>query len=448
MKDTGKVVTTLAGLTAAAYLISQIKTEEEEVILENFINGGGAFTSFYEQQIVQDTKDGTNVFQIRPQDIFENGGTSVEQRFTNAANKNANQPLTGHLKEKQFFAPAHFGNSSALSALSAGPTNVGPNIQAAGRQQATSFGNAGVSAATQLSALNGSETNQAIGAVVNLDAARANKKQVKATELFKPKDSNLAEATSPKNLDLPYLVSENNNPSTENCNPGKVYGGQNLMKQNFTFPEGKEKLLPQGGVNTNSLPIGELSASQFAEEFGEVPGFVPGYMGGANTVAVNTMMYSTLSRAQCPGTRDLIRGDVVPCVAAGIVQVPAASQAPSTVLSTGAMFAMFGQPGEQQAGPAGNNPANTVAQFVSSQSGGLNAAWSGYDGGSQSISGGNSQNTQTFNEPAQRAMLKAVNLLDNASTLGAGRQTGMGGNPAEPTVYTISNSRGPGGTGL
>ena len=76
MKDTGKVVTTLAGLTAAAYLISQIKTEEEEVILENFINGGGAFTSFYEQQIVQDTKDGTNVFQIRPQDIFENGGCS------------------------------------------------------------------------------------------------------------------------------------------------------------------------------------------------------------------------------------------------------------------------------------------------------------------------------------------------------------------------------------
>jgi len=105
------------------------------------------------------------------------------------------------------------------------------------------------------------------------------------------------------------------------------YGMSNLVGADFdalsaAHGGGKSSLLESSGTSyTSDLPVASMD--------------------GAVGASFNTdrLVYSTLSRAQCSGTRDLIRGDlpIQPC---GQYMQTAARAADT--LSTGAMAAMFG----------------------------------------------------------------------------------------------------------
>jgi len=121
-------------------------------------------------------------------------------------------------------------------------------------------------------------------------------------------------------------------PSTPTgCGPAGTiasgYGMSNLVGADFdalsaAHGGGKSSLLESSGTSyTSDLPVASMD--------------------GAVGASFNTdrLVYSTLSRAQCSGTRDLIRGDlpIQPC---GQYMQTAARAADT--LSTGAMAAMFG----------------------------------------------------------------------------------------------------------
>ena len=109
------------------------------------------------------------------------------------------------------------------------------------------------------------------------------------------------------------------------------YGMSNLVGADFdalSGPQGQSRssLLEGSGTSyTSELPVASMEGNVGAS---------------FNTTR---MVYSTLSRAQCPGTRDLIRGDL-PIQACGQYMQTAARAADT--LSTGAMAAMFGIDGQ------------------------------------------------------------------------------------------------------
>ena len=105
------------------------------------------------------------------------------------------------------------------------------------------------------------------------------------------------------------------------------YGMSNLVGADFDALSG-----PQGQPRSSML---EGSGTSYASELPVAS--MEGNVGASFNTA--RMVYSTLSRAQCSGTRDLIRGDlpITPC---GQYMQTAARAADT--LSTGAMAAMFG----------------------------------------------------------------------------------------------------------
>lgn len=145
--------------------------------------------------------------------------------------------------------------------------------------------------------------------------------------------------------------------SPAGCGPAGTiaagYGRSNLVGADFdalSGPNGqsKDSMLESSGTSfTSELPVASMD----------------GNVGAA--FMTDRMVYSTLQRARCPGTVDMIRGDlaITPCG-----QYMQTSARPADSLSTGAMAAMFGIGN-------GSGGANDTIRLVSmdAANGGLSA---------------------------------------------------------------------------
>ena len=334
--QSGKFLATAAGIAAGAYLLSQLKAEEEPVI-ENYINyriGGRA------ERVFRDPKTGSFVA-IRGNSKLDN--------------------LLSGCDDDTFFQPANY-QSTPGSATDSGrtvaggpPETVGARIQMqlASPQQrdkelkdfqqaVTSTdnvykGNTGLAAAG-IAIKEGAATDDGLPveyfATDGDQRPGSNIAQPARTTIAQPPSGNKTFEWDPTlgNLD-PVDMRAHNLPTAQttplDCGPQgtiREYSGQRLMASNFEYPAGKKAILQPAMSLTDTLPVGNMS--------------VPGPDGNPMNIQIaDRLVYSTLTRARCPGTVDMIRGDL-PIPKGGQYSAPAGNAADT--LEAGAFAAMFG----------------------------------------------------------------------------------------------------------
>lgn len=327
--SSGKFLATAAGFAAAAFLLSKVSADEDQV-LENFIDYrmGPRTETFF--------RDPTT-------------GSAVSIR--------GGSPMANALDDCTFFTPRNF-QSTAGSATDSGktvtggpPSTVGAriNMQLAKPQERAQelrdFQKAAASTNVYTEAAGKAAMGMPVreaqspatdgtveGYMAEGDPRRpganivSNQSHLKGGRATHPEFS---QATMLAGADKRAHELPTQQTAPQGCGPmGTVneYSGQRLMAANFEYPPGKSALLQPATSLTETLPVGNMS--------------IPGPDGAPMNVQIaDRLVYSTLTRARCPGTVDMIRGDL-PIPKGGQYSAPAGS--PADTLEAGAFAAMFG----------------------------------------------------------------------------------------------------------
>jgi hypothetical protein len=302
----GKILATVVGVAAAAILITQLasaKSEEEPQIVENWLN---VALGPVKNTTYTCAKTGKNM---------------------------AARDLTSHLPQSVFF-----GNSNLQPLTVIGATNV----------QADSIPNAGMN----VQYLANNPQNQASSAQVFNNFSQA----ASVVEGYHEDYSNRSGSAPPVQSCTSKLDRQLS--SSAGCGPqgtiANSYGKQqaNALGPDYSPYEGSS--LPASHFDAYEMPGGALNTLDSA---GNPQSF---YM-------TERLMYSTLNRARCPGTTDMIRGDLA-IVPQG--QYMQAAGTPADTLQTGAFNAMNGA--------FGSTPQATAA-LVAADSGSVRTALGGGD---------------------------------------------------------------------
>ena len=344
--NTGKkLMATAVGLVAAAYIIKNIQVEEkyEEDLIENWDTGvriGPMMQMSY-------TTDSGNEFMIDP--TLRNVSTS-QPRATANASLGGGKNLLGHLPETAFFGNAEF-QPTTMNKF----TNMKANNTFGARMEG-------------LNALGGAPlyTQGGLNAQFQLNNASKNTTNLEAHEAANMARLNRSSSRSRSRSRSPMTRrsssrSRSRSPMTRrSSSPGRLPSRKPSINRKGCGCGTQLNALPSMAIDsiaTNEIPLGAATVN-FAD--GEV----------LDVYANQRLMYSTLSRARCPGTVDMIRGDlpITPCAQ---LMMPAAR--PADTLATGAFAAMFGT----DARGAGETAALVAADqgFVQSAYGGMDLGY-------------------------------------------------------------------------
>ena len=316
---TGKLVGTLLGAAAVTVLLGQIEKGEDPLV-ENFINyplRGQGQTFYMDRQ--------GNQQMIRP-------GSQLAQTMCNEQDEFAKKGVGN--KNQASMAGSGGVSIEGKSGLMEDNTDLGENINMQfenarhnARERMRNFRGA----ASATNSRTGIETRLLNGNVVegykkkskqDRNAAYAGRRQIPQPPPRSGESLSTAEFNT--NLAAPVDLSPNGSPPAGTTND---YMGSQVMGANFQYPGGKEGLLTPGRNVTSSLPLGNMNLAA-----GE---------GGApmNVAMADRLVYSTLKRARCAGTVDMIRGDL-PIPVGGITSTPPGR--PADTLEAGAFATMFG----------------------------------------------------------------------------------------------------------
>ena len=300
----GKILATVVGVAAAAILITQLaftKSEEEPRIVENWLN---VALGPVKQTTYTCAKTGKNM---------------------------ATRDLTSHLPQSVFF-----GNKNLQPSTVIGATNV----------QANTIPNAGMN----VQYLANNPQSQASSAQVFNNFAQA----ASVVEGYHEDYNNRSGSAPPVKACVSKFDRQLS--SSAGCGPqGTISNGYGDQQANALGPD----FSPYEG---SSLPVSHMDAY-------EMPGGTLNTMDSAGNpqsfFMTERLMYSTLNRARCPGTTDMIRGDLAIMPQAQLMK-PAGS--PADTLQTGAFNAMNGA--------FGATPQATAA-LVAADSGSVRTALGG-----------------------------------------------------------------------
>ena len=350
----GKILATVVGVAAAAILITQLVSAKSEE----------------EPQIVE------NWLNVALGPVKNTTYTCAKTGKNMAA-----RDLTSHLPQSVFFGNSHLQPSTVI-----GATNF----------QANSIPNSGMN----VQYLANNPQNNASSAQVFNNFSQA----ASVVEGYHEDYSNRSGSAPPvESCKLDHQLS-----SSAGCGPqGTIangYGGQqaNALGPDFSPYEGSS--LPSTHMDAYEMPGGTLNTMDSA---GNPQSF---YM-------TERLMYSTLNRARCSGTTDMIRGDLA-IVPQG--QYMQCAGTPADTLQTGAFNAMFG---------AFASTPQATAALVSADSGSVRTA----------LGGGNLSDAVLYDSP--EPILTSSTFVPSAAaqlSTNMATQKGMLGNVSSGDVTLVT----------